>query len=69
MFELVSRIISWRTRSTDSQSMQNQKRITSKEWKQYEKHLLEISKTDHVSVVKEKLANIHSAIQANQGFE
>ena len=49
--------------------MQTQEKISSTEWEKYEKHLLDISKTEDVKVVKEKLRNIFSAIQANQGFE
>ncbi len=68
MFQLVAKIISWKTYSLDSQSVQNQEKITATEWKQYEKHLLEISKTEGTEVIKKKLITIHSQIKNNQGF-
>lgn len=49
--------------------MQAQEKISVVEWKLYEKHLLNISKTEDVSVVKAKLKTIFSAIESNQGFE
>jgi len=49
--------------------MQSQEKISVIEWKRYEKHLLDISKTEDVSVVKEKLKITFSAIRTNQGFE
>lgn len=69
MFRLASKIISWRTKSVDSLSMQNEEKITKLEWQQYEKHLLDISKTQSVKEVKEKLAGIFTAIKKNQGFK
>ena len=69
MFRLASKIISWRTKSVDSPSIQNQEKITKLEWQQYEQHLLDISKTQSVKEVKEKLITIFAAIQNNQGFK
>ena len=69
MYQLVAKIISWKTRAVDSHSMQHQKKISASEWKRYEKHLLEISKEEGTQAVKEKLALIHEAIELNQGFE
>lgn len=69
MFQLVAKIISWKTKSQDSYSMQNKNKISVTEWQQYKKHLMDISKTDGADKVKEKLKDIYSAIQNNQGFE
>jgi hypothetical protein len=49
--------------------MQNQDKVTKEEWKKYEKHLLDISKTEYVGDVKNKLKKIFEAIQKNQGFK
>ena len=69
VFHLVAKVISWKTRSQDSYSMQNKEKISPAEWQKYEKHLLDISKTEDVQTVKEKLKTIHSQIEANHGFE
>lgn len=69
IYTLVSKVISWNTQSKDSNSMQSLNKITAEEWQRYKKHLLEISKTDSVEVVKEKIKKIYSTIQQHQGFK
>ena len=69
MFYLVSKVISWKTKSQDSLSMQNKDKITKDEWRRYEIHLLEISKSEYVEQVKEKLKKIFNIIKQNQGFK
>lgn len=68
-FTLVSKIISWKTASRDSSSMQSRDKITQQEWSAYKKHLLTISKTESTEVVKAKIESIQVAIEKHQGFE
>jgi hypothetical protein len=68
IFLLVAKVISWKTGSLDSRSMQTEDKISVVEWEQYTKFLLEISKTESVETVKNKLNSIYSAIRKNQGF-
>ncbi len=69
IFNLVVKIISWKTESKDSSSMQTQNKITAEEWQRYKKHLLDISKTEGVEVVKGKLKEVYLAIKKHNGFE
>lgn len=62
--KLVIKIISWRTGA----STNSMEKITIEEWTKYERHLIDISKSQTTSVVKEKLAEIHAAIKSRDGF-
>ena len=65
---LVVKIISWKTGIVDGAVISRNDVITKEEWAAYQKHLLEISKTDSVEKTKQKLADIQQAIEANGGF-
>jgi hypothetical protein len=66
MYYLVSKIISWKTKSLDSFCVQNQDKITKDEWRRYEKHLLGISKSEYAGDVRNKLRNIFQTIKENE---
>ncbi len=69
VFQLVAKIISWKTRSVDSHSMQNQKKVSASEWQEYEKHLFGVYKTETKEEVQARLLTIQEAITLNEGFE
>jgi hypothetical protein len=69
IFSLVTKIISWKTQARDSIFLQSMDRITPDEWQRYKKHLLSISKSESVEVVKGKLKAIYNLIQSNDGFK
>lgn len=66
---LVVKIISWRSGLLDGAIIQEQNKITPKEWDEYKKHLLRISKVESPEKVKEKINNTYEAIKKRGGFE
>jgi len=67
LFKLVVKIIRWETESTTTLGKPKDK-ITSDEWKAYEKHILRISVSEKEDRVKEKLDETFRAIKSHRGF-
>ena len=66
---LVVKIISWRSGLLDGAVIQESNKITAKEWDEYKKHLLRISKVESPERVKEKLNETYESIKKRDGFE
>lgn len=66
---LVVKVISWKAGLLDGATIQQNNKITSKEWGSYKQHILRISKIDSLERVKNKLRDTQEAIKAHGGFE
>ncbi len=66
---LVVKIISWRSGILDGAIIQKNNKVTPKEWEEYKKHLLRISKVESPERVKEKLNDTYESIKKRGGFE
>lgn len=69
IFKLVVKIISWETGSLNSMAVKSLNKITEAEWSNYKKYTLEISTSDNVDKVKEKLIQTYKDINRNGGFK
>lgn len=67
-YELVVRIIKWREGFSDNEVMQPCKQVTPEEWSKYVKGSLQISKSESVSKVKDRLKTCEDLIRSHQGF-
>lgn len=67
LFKLVVKIIRWETEATSSLGKPKDK-ITSDEWKAYQKHILRISVSEREERVKQKLGETYRAIKSHRGF-
>lgn len=66
--QLVVKIISWRSGILDGAVIQRDNKVTPKEWDDYKKHLIRISKVDTPERVKEKLTDTFESIKKHGGF-
>lgn len=69
VYRLVVKIISWKNGPLVGGSLQKTDRITAKEWAEYKKHLLMISKTDSPEKTMGKIKETQQIIQKHGGFE
>lgn len=68
LFKLVVKIISWESGSLDSAVVKSLNKITETEWLNYRKYTLNISTSQSLDKVKEKLSQTYKNIQAHGGF-
>ena len=68
LFKLVVKIIRWETELPNSNLGKPKDKITSDEWRAYEKHILKISVSEREDRVKEKLYETKRAIKSHRGF-
>lgn len=69
IYQLCVKIISWKTGSLIGSSAKKTGKITAKEWTDYKKHLIGISKTESPEKVLAKLKETRQMIEKHSGFE
>lgn len=69
LFKLVVKIISWESDSLDSVVVKSLNKITEAEWLNYRKYTLNISTSQSLEKVKEKLTQTYKNIRAHGGFK
>lgn len=65
---LVLKIISWKFGPLEGAFISEEDKISAYEWNSYKTHILNISKTESVETVKEKLQKTREAILNHNGF-
>lgn len=65
---LVVKIISWKSGLMDGALITENDKISRSEWNRYEKHLINISKSQSERTLKSKLKDIYQAIEKHGGF-
>ncbi|MBI2196916.1 hypothetical protein HYU45_04900 [Candidatus Daviesbacteria bacterium] len=68
LFKLVVKIISWESGSLDSVVVKSLNKITEAEWLNYRKYTMNISTSQSLEKVKEKLTQTYKNIQSHGGF-
>ncbi|MDP3758747.1 MAG: hypothetical protein Q8Q86_03435 [Candidatus Daviesbacteria bacterium] len=68
LFKLVVKIISWESDSLDSVVVKSLNKITEAEWLNYRKYTLNISTSQSLEKVKEKLTQTYKNIRSHGGF-
>ncbi len=66
--QLVVKIIIWKSGKLDSTSITKSNKVTPQEWNKYQNHMLNISKTESVERVKDKLNQTKQDIRDHGGF-
>ena len=66
---LVLKIISWKSGPMAGARISEDNKISPKEWSAYKAHIMNISKTESVERVKERIQKTHDAIKSHNGFK
>lgn len=66
---LVVKVISWKFGILEGASISEENKVTKKEWNEYKRHILNISKIEDVEKVENKLKDVHNSIKLHGGFE